>query len=491
MSVFRPVKITDSEIISTLRLREMRIINVMNRFRLSFFLLTTLFSLLYILRGKTHTDFARFWLILSIAVIPLALMVHQKTKKGIHHPWMIYLSTFWDAAINFAICAIVIKSTELPFPVDKVGFMLTMIPVFLFFNALSALQTNRVYIIFSTLLFSAVMTTTLIWAMGFTGAILFSNILLFLSGVFNLWVSGSVLNAILANHKLQTANRHILRQKEEIEEKNRDITAGINYALRIQEAALPAPEMIRDTLPDHFILFKPRDIVSGDFYWVKRLDRYILVAAADCTGHGVPGAFVSMLGIALLNEIAASLPFQKEKGFNAAYILEELRNRIKSSLKQKRRECTNRDGMDIAFCIIDTEKKTMQYAGAYNPLYILSLKETGDGGEETDFKEIKATRSPIGIHFKEKPFVNHEISMDRGAVYYIFSDGFADQLGGEKGEKFKTGPFKRLLASIHHHSTAKQKQLLEQTLAQWMNFKDEDGEPYTQVDDILVIGIRL
>ncbi len=269
---------------------------------------------------------------------------------------------------------------------------------------------------------------------------------------------------------LQVANEEISSKNVLLKQKNESITSSIEYASRIQHALLPPEEIIKKHLPENFILFKPRDIVSGDFYWFKQIDNYTVYAAADCTGHGVPGAFMSMLGISFLNEIVT-----KEKFYNPANILNKLRDKVKLSLRQTGKDHESKDGMDIAVCVIDNENFTVEYAGAYNPLYILRKEE---------LIEIKATRNPIGIYLKEKPFENHKFQLEKGDVLYTFSDGYVDQFGGEDDSKFKTKNFKKLLLKIYDKPMDKQKEILDGMLLQWQG-KTE------QTDDIIVFGVRI
>jgi len=270
--------------------------------------------------------------------------------------------------------------------------------------------------------------------------------------------------------EIDTQRNYAVEQKEFIEKQQKDLVQSIAYAKRIQEAALPHPAYINEILPDNFILFKPRNIVSGDFYWVRQINQHIVVVAADSTGHGVPGAIMSILGISLLNEIV-----QHHKVTQPNLILNDLRKQIKRSLRQSGVSNEAKDGMDIALCTINTETNTMQYAGAFNPLLIVRNKE---------IIEYKADRMPVGIHFKEKPtFSNHEIQIEPGDTFYIFSDGFPDQIGGPNEKKFKTKNFKQLLVDINENSMVEQKNILERTLRDWTG-------DYIQIDDILVMGFR-
>ncbi len=280
------------------------------------------------------------------------------------------------------------------------------------------------------------------------------------------------------NHEIQQKNEEIksqrdlaTNQRDQIAKQKEKITASIHYAKRIQTAILPPPEFVNHILPSHFILFKPRDIVSGDFYWISQKDQFLIIVAADCTGHGVPGAFMSMLGTVFLNET-----INKLDGLIASEILNEMRENIIKSLRQTGKKGEATDGMDMAICIIDQEEKIMQYAGANNPLYFFRNKA---------LIEYKADKMPVGIQRKaKKDFTNHEIPIEEGDIFYIFSDGFADQFGGDKGRKFLAKNFKNLLTEIHTKPMQEQKNILENTFEQWRG-------DYKQLDDVLVIGLEV
>lgn len=278
------------------------------------------------------------------------------------------------------------------------------------------------------------------------------------------------------NEELLQLNEEITSQRELIEhqrdiavQRQKEITDSIRYAKRIQTAVMPHREMFVELVPDYFIYFKPRDIVSGDFYWMKKLDKHIVVAAADCTGHGVPGAFMSLLGIAFLNEIVT------DSFTDASGILNSLRERIIEALHQTWQDDEAKDGMDICLNVINIETKELQYAGAYNPLYLIR-----DG----ELKEFKADKMPIGIHIKEPvDFTNHTIHLTGNDTIYLFSDGYIDQFGGEKGGKFKSRQFRELLLNIQDKSMNEQKGVIDETYKNWKGNEK-------QLDDILVIGMR-
>lgn len=287
--------------------------------------------------------------------------------------------------------------------------------------------------------------------------------------------------------ELEQRNEEIQSQRDEIENKNiliteqrdialkqkQEITDSIQYAQRIQEAILPDKQLFINDIDDYFILFKPKDIVSGDFYWMTKVDEKLIIVAADCTGHGVPGAFMSMLGVTFLNEIV-----NKDRVLQANKILNRLRNKVIDSLHQKDRE--TKDGMDISLTVIDPSKNEMQYAGAYNSLYVIDSDT-----ENKQIKKIKADRMPIGIHLKmDEEFTNHIIQYKKGDVVFMFSDGFMDQFGGENGRKLKSKRFQELLLTVHEKPMIEQKNILDNFLKKWKGELD-------QLDDILIIGMKL
>lgn len=270
---------------------------------------------------------------------------------------------------------------------------------------------------------------------------------------------------------IREATAEIQEQKDELEEKNQNIIDSIQYAKRIQEAVTPTDSQMKKFFPEHFVLWRPRDIVSGDFYWMMHKNDKVVVAAADCTGHGVPGAFMSIMGISFLNQIA-NMPEVK----NAADALNHLRTNVITSLNQEGSETDTKDGMDISLCVYDFKNMIMEFSGAYNPLYMIR-----DG----ELSVIKADRMPVGVHDRmNKPFTNNKFTIMKGDVFYILSDGYIDQFGGEKGKKFMTKRFKELLLTLYEKPMEEQSRILEETLLAWR------GE-IEQVDDIIIIGVRI
>lgn len=270
----------------------------------------------------------------------------------------------------------------------------------------------------------------------------------------------------------QLSALEIARQKEELSIKNKNITDSINYAKRIQEALLPSEYLFRKLLPDSFILYKPRDIVSGDFYWITEKESKIFVAAVDCTGHGVPGAFMSIIGYDLLKNITREQNIE-----DPAEILNLLNLGVSDTFSKQSTDYEIKDGMDVGLLVIDRINKQIQYAGALIPLYIIRNKQ---------LIEIKGNRFAIGkIEGNEhKKFDLHTFEYENNDMIYLFSDGYADQIGGPMQKKFKYRRFQHLLLSIHSLPLNKQKDFLNETFETWK------GE-LEQVDDILIIGIRL
>ncbi len=276
--------------------------------------------------------------------------------------------------------------------------------------------------------------------------------------------------------KVQERTEEMVRQKDEVERQSRkvvelykNVTDSIRYAKRLQESILPPEKRIKELLPDSFVLYRPKDIVSGDFYWVQRVGDKVLFAAVDCTGHGVPGAFMSLVGHNGLNQA-----IRQRRFVHPSEVLMDL-NQIAYEMLHRDRDQFVRDGMDIALCALDTERMELEYAGANSPLYLVR-----DG----NVMQYTADKRPIGGFEPDGTgFTDHRIKLKKGDVVYIFSDGYADQFGGEKGKKFMYRQFRELLSSIHTQPMDRQKGLLIEALNEWKG-------PHEQVDDILVIGMR-
>jgi len=288
-----------------------------------------------------------------------------------------------------------------------------------------------------------------------------------------------ILNAEINQQKeeMEVQRDHILEQKNEIEHQKEEITASIHYARRIQLALLPPQQNVSKAFSDFFLLFKPRDIVSGDFYWFTEKNNISVIAVADSTGHGVPGAFMSMLGIAFLNEIVnKELENEHINNISADKILNELKNKVIKSLRQSDENSESKDGMDITVCVVDKKHKKLQFSGANNPLIIVRNQE---------LTEHKGDKMPAGIYFgKDKNFTNTIISLQPNDCLYMFSDGYQDQFGGEHNRKFMKKNLKNLLLNISTKEMKEQKEELENQLIKWQN-------NIKQIDDIIILGIKI
>ncbi len=282
---------------------------------------------------------------------------------------------------------------------------------------------------------------------------------------------------VAQRNELEHRERMLSKQKERLENSQRIITDSILYAKQIQSAILPEKTLFTNYFKEHFILFKPRDIVSGDFYYITKKGKYLIFAAVDCTGHGVPGGFMSMLGITFLNEIT-----QRKYLSSTGEILDELNLYVQKSLKQKRTgKMRINDGMDLALCKLNLETNHLQYSGAFNPLYIIRPHAK----KPDEFIEIKADRMPIGFHKKEpEHFTTHNLVVYEDDMIYMFSDGFSDQFGGINEQKYMIRNFKSKLYEIHKLPAKEQKKELNREFLSWKSKLE-------QIDDILVMGLKI
>ena len=249
------------------------------------------------------------------------------------------------------------------------------------------------------------------------------------------------------------------------------MTDSIRYARRIQDAVLPAKEVMRYLLPKHFVFYRPRDIVSGDFFWVDKKDETVWLAVADCTGHGVPGAFMSMLGISLLNEISSQFTGQPTHE-----IMDELRDQVIASLGQTGDRYEAKDGMEMGLVAINTKTREVQFTGAMQNLYTF---------QKGELVVIKGDRMPVGIHSEGSTmFTSHKVTLERGDTLYMFSDGYADQFGGRNRKKFGSARLKALLTKLQQNIMHDQKEALKKEFYEWKGNEE-------QIDDVLMIGIKL
>jgi len=341
----------------------------------------------------------------------------------------------------------------------------------------------------------------------------FLIVLIFLIFIFRLFKANQKVNNDLKEHQyiilekneeLNQLVEEVTAQKDEIEmqrEKlidiNSDITQSIAYAEQIQNSILPKNEILEQIISDNFIFYKPKDIVSGDFYWFTKIENKLIITVVDCTGHGVPGAFMSMLGASLLREIII-----KEKITEPDIILDNLRTEVVSALQQKGNIGEQKDGMDMALLTINLDTYEIQYAGANNPLYLITNYELQIINEESTnsvklcdnsklkiknsklLYEVKPDKMPISYFVRMNSFTTKTIQLQKGDSIYLFSDGYPDQFGGSKNRKFKYKPFKELLVNNVDKPMNEQKAILEESLANWQGNN-------SQVDDITIVGLKL
>ncbi|MCW3084785.1 MAG: hypothetical protein JWP12_2151 [Bacteroidetes bacterium] len=274
-----------------------------------------------------------------------------------------------------------------------------------------------------------------------------------------------------SNEIITGQKKEVELQRDLIEAKNIEITDSIFYARRIQRALLASDALLKKNLPEYFVMYKPKDIVSGDFYWANTVNDKFYLSVADCTGHGVPGAFMSLLNISFLNETVI-----EKKIESPDKILEQVRTQIITALNPEGVETESKDGMDAVVCMFDFKSMWLRFACANNPLWLIRNNE---------IKEFAADKMPVGMHYGEqKPFTLQTLGLRKGDLIYLFTDGYADQFGGEGGKKFKYKQLKQLLLDNHQKSLAEQKIMLETTLAKWQGGLE-------QLDDILIVGIKV
>jgi serine phosphatase RsbU (regulator of sigma subunit) len=280
-----------------------------------------------------------------------------------------------------------------------------------------------------------------------------------------------IAGAITGYRNKRKANILLHKQKLEIETQKNYLTSGINYARRIQKAVFPSGKTLSDNFPEHFILFKPLDGVSGDFYWYKQHGNEVFIAAADCTGHGVPGAFMSMLGITFLNELIT-----ETKSGNTNQILDQLRENVIRALHQADGNNNVKDGMEVALCRINLESRILQFSGAFRPLFLI---------RDNTLQHIAGDKIPIGVYGEnDAPFTSNEIQLRKDDIVYIFTDGYVDQIGGPERKTFRTKRLKELLLEISSLIMCEQRSVLEEKIREWQGELD-------QTDDVLVVGIKI
>lgn len=288
--------------------------------------------------------------------------------------------------------------------------------------------------------------------------------------VYNLKIQNRNLITYLEDAKLNLEQK-VMERTREIEQQRINITDSIHYASRIQNALMLQSEELDKLMPSHFVLNKPKDIVSGDYYWVSKRSDMLIVAVADCTGHGVPGAFMSILGLNFLNEIV-----NHPDTLRANDILNKLREKTIKALGQTGQRDEAREGMEMALCVVDYKRRMIQFSGAFRPMYLIS---------EGELSVVNGDRMPIGIYEEEKrSFSNKEVPFRENDIIYLFTDGYVDQIGGLERKTFKSVRFRKLLKEICHRPMNEQKSILREEHEIWRAGQE-------QIDDILILGVKL
>lgn len=288
--------------------------------------------------------------------------------------------------------------------------------------------------------------------------------------VYNLKIQNNNLINYLEEAK-RNLEQKVIERTRQIEQQRLNMTDSIQYARRIQKALMQPSEELEELLPSHFVLNKPKDIVSGDYYWVANKNDNLIIAVADCTGHGVPGAFMSILGISFLNETVNNLDNPR-----ANVILDELRRQIIKALGQTGQKDEAKEGMEMALCLVDFKQSLLQFSGAFRPMYLIS---------EGELSVINGDRMPIGIYGEEKKsFTNLELPFKENDLIYLFTDGYVDQIGGLQRKTFKSVRFKKLLKEICHKPLKEQGLILREEHEIWRAGQE-------QIDDILILGVEL
>lgn len=496
----------EPEVSKELMKSEMKIERQLNFFRVSFFLLIILLDFAsYALIDSEIEDYMKESYNALVYVL-IAGGIYLYLKKVKYSGWMKFATVSIDM---FGVChlGLVFIKHGFPFPLSLVEMLMYISMVIIIFNSLSAIRYNRKVVIYSAAL--AVVGNLIVFAKA--GLILMTGVytsmfILFLS-IFNLWVSKKIRNSVVSNIQLEftfneisDANKQISSQRDEIQAQMDEIEAqrdeieaqrdqieaqhdklavhkkemedSITYSYRIQKAILPPDYFVKELLPTSFIYYKPKDIVSGDFYFVERVSTKIIFSVVDCTGHGVPGAMMSVIGYNLLKQAV------KIKGItDPGQILSFLDKGVTETLRQYKNESGVKDGMDLTVCSLDTERNLLQVAAAYNPLYI---------ARNGEIHKLKADRFPIGSNFDGKcdEYANYEIMLEKGDTLYLTTDGFPDQFGGPENKKYKLGPMKQFFQSICSESKDEQLALIDKEFNTWK------GDTY-QVDDVCIMGVLI
>jgi serine phosphatase RsbU (regulator of sigma subunit) len=491
----------DNQSINSAQAREMKVEYIINKFRFFLLLFIAIFDIAAEFKSAgnlSEVAESKGW-ILFLLLLPLLIITHYKTRKQQeYNPWITFLMIFIDVSIGFLIGLAFNLTTHAILPVSKLEFTLLISFLLLFINVLSVLRLNRKVVVFSAAL-TLITNGILYIVIGefiFTG--LYTSLFIIFFSVFNIWVVSYFLEYYTLNNKLckafddlQEANKQINQKNEEITTQNeliqkhyntlketqKSMSDSLKYAQKIQTALFTHHNLLQNNFTDHFVYFKPKEKVSGDFSWAVHVDNKLILAVSDCTGHGVPGAFMTILGFSYLNEI-----INEHKITEPDKILNKLRQYIIHTLHQQGKLYEPKDGMDISIIQLDFDAKKLKFSGA-NTSFCL-VPNTQNKELET-LHEFKGDRMPVSYHYKMRPFSLLEMTFNKGDKLYLYTDGYIDQFGGPKGKKFKSVTFRRMLEKNHTYPMEKQKRLIDETMKNWLS------DRYEQIDDMTVVGIEI
>jgi len=495
------MSINENNSLEAYRKREMSIEHLINKFR---FLILLLFAVIDIIGHFTIRSRSVFELpqskgwILFLILLPLLLITHYKTKQKNYFSWIKYLMIFVDVSIGFLIGLFFILSEQAILPVSKLEFVLMVSFLLIFINTLSVLRLHEKTVFYSSAL--TIIANALLYLMihEFFMAGVYTSVFIIFFSVFNGWVISYFMEYYRLNNKLgkafndlKEANRQISQKNEEIttqseiiqkhynslKETQQSMSDSLRYAQKIQNALFTHHDLLQQHFSDHFVFFKPKEKVSGDFSWASLTNNKLIIVVSDCTGHGVPGAFMTILGFSYLSEIV-----NEHQCTEPDKILNKLRQCIISSLHQEGKLYEPKDGMDISVVQLDFENKKFKFSGANTSFcFIPELEDK----EQQALYEFKGDRMPVSYHYKMRPFSLLELTYQKGDKFYLYTDGYIDQFGGPNGKKFKSVSFRRLLEKNHSLPMEKQKSILDETMKNWLS------DRYDQIDDMTVMGFKI
>jgi serine phosphatase RsbU (regulator of sigma subunit) len=476
---------TDPQIRELLYVREMRIENLLNKIRAVFFfliLVSDIIERIVTKRGSLKN------LILELLILALLFsifyLIHHLTLKNKTYSWIKYFTVTFDL-----VCILIYTQYALKYlllPMEPLTFIVVISIMLIFFNTLSVLRGGIKVIIYSGFLTLSFNCYSYLIYQHFSIALLYTSVLILFFTIFNLYSSNVLIQSIVNNQmlkstmdklnsaigKIEVQNEIVVQQKDKILHQNKEIGQSITYALRIQTAILPPDYHVKKCLPDSFIMYLPKDVVSGDFYYVDQVDDNIIFSAVDCTGHGVPGAMMSVIGYTILDQAVKLKRMTKPSD-----ILQFLDSEVTKILRQMAGESGVNDGMDLALCTLNIKTKEVQFAGAYNSMVYIHKGE---------LLEIVADKFPIGSNFEgiADNYTNHSVQLESGDLIYLYSDGYADQFGGPKDKKFKYNQLREMLLANHKLTMEEQCEKLHRRCMEWKGDRE-------QTDDILVIGVKI